>query len=36
MQVVENRIFSEGLHVLGQAPPPDQTAQYLSGTLWDQ
>lgn len=30
-QVVENRIFSEGLHVLGQPPPPDQAAQYLAG-----
>ncbi|EFN54112.1 hypothetical protein CHLNCDRAFT_25038 [Chlorella variabilis] len=35
MQVVENRIFSEGLHVLGQAPPPDQTAQYLSAYFGD-
>ncbi len=30
-QVVENRIFSEGLHVLGQPPPPGQAAQYLAG-----
>ena len=30
VQVLENRIFSEGLHVLGQPPAPDQAAQYLS------
>ncbi|KAL4859226.1 Acyl-coenzyme A oxidase [Chlorella vulgaris] len=30
LQVLENRLFSEGLHVLGQAPPPEQAAQYLS------
>lgn len=29
LQVVENRLFSEGLHVLGQAPKPQQMAQYL-------
>lgn len=28
--VVENRIFSEGLHVLGQPPDPAQAAQYLA------
>lgn len=30
LQVLENRIFSEGLHVLGQPPAPDQAVQYLS------
>ncbi|KAL4458671.1 hypothetical protein ABPG75_013536 [Micractinium tetrahymenae] len=35
LQVVENRIFSEGLHVLGQPPPPDQAAQYLSAYFGD-
>ena len=29
-QVVEGRLFSEGLHVLGQPPGPDQMRQYLS------
>jgi len=27
--VVENRLFSEGLHTLGQKPTPGQVAQYL-------
>ena len=30
LQVVEGRLYSEGLHVLGQPPSPQQTAQYLS------
>lgn len=30
LAVVENRLFSEGLHTLGEPPSPDQTAQYLS------
>ena len=30
MQVIEGRLFSEGLHVLGQAPSPSQTEQYLA------
>ncbi|CAL8470018.1 g9560 [Coccomyxa elongata] len=30
LQVVEGRLFSEGLHVLGQPPSPDQMRQYLS------
>ncbi len=30
MQVLENRIFSEGLHILGQPPAPEQAMQYLS------
>ena len=29
-QVVEGRLFSEGLHVLGQPPSPNQMRQYLS------
>lgn len=29
-QVVENRLFSEGLHVLGRAPSREQLGQYLS------
>ena len=29
MQVVESRLFSEGLHVLGQPPTPDKLGQYL-------
>lgn len=29
-QVVEGRLFSEGLHVLGQPPGPEQMRQYLS------
>lgn len=35
LQVVENRLFSEGLHILGQPPPPDQAAQYLSAYFGD-
>ena len=29
LQVVENRLFSEGLHVLGQPPSQQHMAQYL-------
>lgn len=29
LQVVENRLFSEGLHVLGQPPGNAQMGQYL-------
>lgn len=29
LQVLENRLFSEGLHVLGAAPSDAQMAQYL-------
>jgi magnesium chelatase subunit H len=29
LQVLENRLFSEGLHVLGAAPSNSQMAQYL-------
>ena len=30
LQTVENRLFSEGLHVLGRAPDQDRMGQYLS------
>ena len=29
MQTVENRLFSEGLHVLGEPPSPQRMQQYL-------
>ena len=29
LQVLEQRLFSEGLHVLGKPPSPDQMQQYL-------
>lgn len=29
LQVLENRLFSEGLHVLGSAPSPSRMQQYL-------
>lgn len=29
LQVLENRLFSEGLHVLGAPPSNTQMAQYL-------
>lgn len=29
LQVLENRLFSEGLHVLGAPPSPDQMSQFL-------
>eukprot|EP00897_Mesotaenium_endlicherianum_P003366 jgi/Mesen1/3057/ME000018S02370 len=35
LSVVENRLFSEGLHTLGQAPSPDQMEQYLSAYFND-
>lgn len=35
-QVVESRLFSEGLHVLGAAPSPSQMAQYLSAFFGDE
>jgi cobalamin biosynthesis Mg chelatase CobN len=34
-KVVESRLFSEGLHVLGQPPSPDQLRQYLSAYFGD-
>ncbi|GAB4822001.1 hypothetical protein N2152v2_009047 [Parachlorella kessleri] len=34
--VLENRIFSEGLHVLGQPPNHEQAAQYLSAYFGDK
>ena len=33
LQVVENRLFSEGLHVIGQAPTPEGMRKYLSAYL---
>jgi magnesium chelatase subunit H len=35
LQEVENRVFSEGLHVLGQPPSTDQTFKYLSAYFGD-
>jgi magnesium chelatase subunit H len=34
-QVLENRLFSEGLHVLGQAPSQAALSQYLSAYFDD-
>lgn len=34
-KVVEGRLFSEGLHVLGQPPGPDQMRQYLAAYFGD-
>lgn len=36
VQVLENRLFSEGLHVLGSAPSPTQMAQYLEAYFGDR
>lgn len=33
LQVLENRLFSSGLHVLGQPPDPEQMRAYLSAYL---
>ena len=33
LQVLENRLFSSGLHILGQAPTPDQLKTYLQAYL---
>ena len=35
VQVVETRLFSEGLHVLGQPPAPDKLGQYLEAYFGD-
>ncbi|GMH35161.1 hypothetical protein BSKO_03029 [Bryopsis sp. KO-2023] len=35
LQVLENRLFSEGLHVLGAPPSQDQLAQYLGAYFGD-
>ncbi|KAK9811539.1 hypothetical protein WJX72_005618 [[Myrmecia] bisecta] len=35
LQVVESRLFSEGLHVLGEAPGPDKLRQYLAAYFGD-
>ncbi len=34
-QELENRLFSEGLHVLGAPPTQEQAAQYLSAYFGD-
>lgn len=36
LQVLENRLFSSGLHVLGQIPTPDQLKTYLQAYLGDR
>lgn len=36
LQQLENRLFSEGLHVLGQPPPPPQMSQYLSAYFGEE
>ncbi len=33
LQVLENRLFSSGLHILGQAPTPEQLKTYLQAYL---
>lgn len=35
-QVVENRLFSEGLHVLGASPSPSQLGAYLAAYFGDE
>lgn len=35
VQVVESRLFSEGLHVLGAPPSPSQLQQYLAAYFGD-
>ena len=35
LQVVETRLFSEGLHALGQPPSPDKLEQYLEAYFGD-
>jgi len=29
LQILENRLFSSGLHTLGEPPEPEQMASYL-------
>jgi hypothetical protein len=36
LSTVENRLFSEGLHVLGAPPGPDQMAAYLAAYFGDR
>lgn len=36
LSTIENRLFSEGLHVLGTPPGPDQMAAYLSAYFGDR
>ncbi|EKQ67639.1 cobaltochelatase CobN subunit [Leptolyngbyaceae cyanobacterium JSC-12] len=35
LQVLENRLFSSGLHILGQPPTPDQLEAYLKAYVGD-
>jgi magnesium chelatase subunit H len=35
LQILENRLFSSGLHVLGETPTPDQLDSYLQAYLGD-
>lgn len=36
LQVLENRLFSSGLHVLGAVPSPEQLTQYLEAYFGDR
>jgi magnesium chelatase subunit H len=36
LQVLENRLFSSGLHILGEAPTPEQLDSYLQAYLGDE
>ncbi|NJK40231.1 MAG: magnesium chelatase subunit H [Acaryochloridaceae cyanobacterium SU_2_1] len=36
LQILETRLFSSGLHVLGQAPNPEQLASYLQAYFGDE
>ena len=36
LQVLENRLFSSGLHVLGQAPNPEELSSYLNAYFGDR
>ena len=36
LQVLENRLFSSGLHVLGQAPDPEELSSYLNAYFGDR
>lgn len=36
LQILENRLFSSGLHVLGSVPTPEQLTQYLEAYFGDR
>ena len=36
LQVLENRLFSSGLHVFGQAPAPEELSSYLNAYFGDR